>query len=200
MDIRNFAACVFTPRDIVEVRQLMNGSSEQSWHFACDLPGEAQNFKATNLLGWNIYVGANPRPNFGVCKDVNIQICRCLFADFDKPHFPDGCTDRAGYAKDKAAKEGLPQPTMIVDSGHGIHLYWRFVEPIEPSRWSRGMALLSPALGSDTSIKNPERVMRLPGLINNKPPATPCRILEHDVARTYSLADFAALRETPISI
>jgi hypothetical protein len=182
MDIRNYAACVYAPRDIVEVRQLMNGSSEQSWHYAYDLPGEVENFKATNLLGWNVYVGANPRPAVGVCKDANIKICRCLFADFDKPHFPADCTDQAGYAKSKAAEIGLPQPTMIIDSGHGIHLYWRFTEPLEPSRWIRGMKLLSAALGSDAAIKNPERVMRLPGLLNNKPPAAPCRILSHDAS------------------
>lgn len=183
----------------MEVRQLQNGSSEQSWVFACDLPNELENLTATNLLGWNIYVGANPRPDFGVCKDVNIQVCRCLFADFDKPHFPDDCTDRAGYAKSKATKEGLPQPTMVIDSGHGIHLYWRFAEPIEPERWRKGMRLLSSALGSDTAIGNAERVMRLPGLMNNKPPAAPCRILEHDPARMYALSDFSSLRtpQTP---
>jgi len=200
MDIRNFAACVYAPRDIVEVRQLMNGDSKQSWHFACDLPAEAANFNATNLLGFDVYAGANPRPDFGVCKDENIKLCRCLFADFDKPHFPDGCTDRAAYAQSKAADEGLPLPTMVIDSGHGIHLYWRFTEPLEPARWVKGMSLLTTALGSDTAIRNPERVMRLPGLMNRKPPAAPCRILEHDASRTYTLTDFASLKEPEPSV
>ena len=55
MDIRDFAACVYAPRDIVEVRQLLNGSSEQSWHFACDLPAQLENLTATNLLGWKSF-------------------------------------------------------------------------------------------------------------------------------------------------
>ena len=195
-EILDFISCIFSARDIVEVRQLMNGSSEQSWHFACDLPGEAQNFNDQNLRGFNIYCGVNPRPDFGVCKDANIKICRNLFCDFDKKHFPPDCTDQTQYALDKATFAGLPRPTMIIDSGHGRHLYWRFAEPIEPSRWSRGMRLLSEALGSDTTIGNAERIMRLPGLMNCKPPIAPCRILEHDSARIYDLADFAALRET----
>ena len=198
-EITKFTSCVYSPRDIVEIRQLMNGSSEQSWHYACELPDEMENLTATNLLGWNIYVGIAPRPDFGICKDENIKTCRCFFADFDGPHFPDDCPDKAAYAQAKAAEVGLPQPTLVVDSGHGTHLYWRFKESLEPKRWKKGMRLLSAALGSDTSIGNPERIMRLPGLMNNKAPARPCRILFHDSALTYGLTDFAALKppQTP---
>ena len=53
---------------------------------------------------------------------------------------------------------------------------------------------MSELLGSDKAISNPERIMRLVGTRNNKPPAADCTIIEHDCTRRYTTDAFAVLK------
>ena len=50
-----------------------------------------------------------------------IRVVRCLWADIDY------CT--VGEALERCRAAGLPRPTAIVASGHGVHLYWVLAEP-----------------------------------------------------------------------
>ena len=195
--LSQFAACLWEPMDLIETRCLMNGDAEQEWLYVHELPGRADKLLELNRAGWNCYCGAAPRPRAGASGDENIELCRTLFADFDQKHFPAGCTDQEEYVETKVQEVGLPTPTMTVNSGHGIHCYFRLEEPLDPGRWKVGNRRLSELLGSDPSISNPERIMRLAGTMNNKPPAAPCRIIEADCMRRYPLAAFAALRAAP---
>jgi KaiC/GvpD/RAD55 family RecA-like ATPase len=179
--------------DIVETRSLQNGSSKQSWLYAWQLP-DNEELLTLNRDGWNIYVGAAPRPKAGVSGDANIEICRVLFADFDGQHFPAGCTDQTGYVLSKVEDVGLPVPSMVVNSGHGQHCYWRLRDELSPDRWKMGNRRLSELLGSDPSVSNPERILRLAGTVNYKPPVANCDILKHDCTLRYPLDAFVALR------
>ena len=89
-------------------------------------------------------------------KDAEITHCPALFAEWD---------DRPREWQLDAWQElGLPKPSLQVDTGgKSIHNYWVFEQPIEPDRFRDLQTRLAAVCGSDTTLKNPARVMRLPG-------------------------------------
>ena len=74
---------------------------------------------------------------------------------------------------------GMPEPTVVILSGHGVHAYWRLVEPMTNlAEWTAIQKRLIDLLGSDKSIHDPPRIMRLPGFLNVKrEPHVPCASL-----------------------
>lgn len=61
-------------------------------------------------------------------------------------------------------------PHKIIDSGGGLHAYWRFDEPEEPhDSIIDELRLLADRLGGDPTCCDLARVMRLPGTRNFKP-------------------------------
>ncbi|MFZ2110035.1 MAG: hypothetical protein WAV18_32470, partial [Roseiarcus sp.] len=94
----------------------------------------------------------------------------------------------------RAGKNGVPAPTLIVDSGRGIWAFWRLRNP-EPldghgpltqrvEDVGRG---LEKEFGAD-SCHNIERIARLPGFVNHKTGAT-ARVLEFHAERDCVLED-----------
>jgi hypothetical protein len=71
----------------------------------------------------NVYFGVCPR--FGGNGEFDlawqIRTVRVLWADLDHISVED--------ARQRIAQSGLPQPTAIVNSGNGVHLYWRLDKP-----------------------------------------------------------------------
>ncbi len=69
---------------------------------------------------------------FGVCPRVGnkgrfdlawqIRVVRCLWADID------GCN--VAQAIERCNSQAIPAPTAIVNSGNGVHLYWRLDRPL----------------------------------------------------------------------
>jgi hypothetical protein len=58
----------------------------------------------------------------------------------------------------------LPEPTLIMTTGgKSAHCYWRLREPAPPDKWRAATVQLIKHCGSDRSICNPSRVMRLAG-------------------------------------
>lgn len=131
----------------------------------------------------NIYAGVNPRFASGCTTNEDVICARCLVADLDKTTLADA------LAKLKAS--GLPQPSMIVLSGHGVHFYWRLTKPVTNlARWTAIQKRLIRLLDSDHAIHDPARVMRVPGFLNvNGNTPVPCTIHEADAERRYELND-----------
>ncbi|QDV36975.1 hypothetical protein ElP_49060 [Tautonia plasticadhaerens] len=128
----------------------------------------------------NIYCSANPRSRHGGSSRNDVRLARCLFSDLE--HIG------VEAAVESALGAGLPPPTMTVGSGHGVHLYWRLLEPIiDLSLWTVIQKLLIRALGSDPGIHDPARVMRLPGFMNVNGDPAPATIAEADPSRRYEL-------------
>lgn len=163
--LRLFAECLFDPNDIVEIRMIRidpKGASSL-WVLGSTLATEC------TLASWNrthdIYVGANPRKMTGRRTNEGVELARCVFVDWDEVSIAD-----AAHRIDAA---GLPVPTCVVWSGGGVHAYWRLETPIiDMELWrnlQRQMILL---LGSDRTIHDPARIMRLPGFFNHKPGRT----------------------------
>jgi len=82
----------------------------------------------------------------------------------------DGCTDLP-TALDALHSAGMPEPTAVVYSGHGMHLYW-MLEPVPPKAlpvWQRVQNALIEALrpvGADPVARDCARVLRLAGSIH----------------------------------
>ncbi|MCI0462445.1 MAG: hypothetical protein L0Z62_36300, partial [Gemmataceae bacterium] len=71
----------------------------------------------------NQFVGVCPRfkGNEGFDDAFQIRTVRVLWADIDH------CTPEEAIKRCEAA--GLPRPSVIVRSGHGVHVYWILAEP-----------------------------------------------------------------------
>lgn len=183
---------LYVPESIVEVRRVprYRGEGEHArstWHVAADLPAAYESLLDDNGDGWDIYFGVNPRPKVGARGDKCIAVAHTVFADFDDTAL--------AVALERITAAGLPAPTLIINSGHGIHVYWRLVETVtDLGEWARIQRRLIAALGSDPRIFNPERLMRLPGFLNIKrTPFTPCYVVECEPGRRYTLASVHAI-------
>ena len=86
----------------------------------------------------------------------------------------------------------LPPPSAIIRSKNGVHLYWFLAkgQPVEQFRAYQEM--LIELTGSDKKVKDPSRVLRLPGFLHLKQPSDPymVQLVELHPERRYSLSDF----------
>ena len=94
--------------------------------------------------------------NDGGDTDSEITQCRAVFCEWD---------DRPKEWQVTAWKDLLlPEPTLQVDTGgKSIHNYWVFDSPIAVDEWKSLQTRLLDHADADRSLKNPSRVMRLPG-------------------------------------
>jgi phage/plasmid-associated DNA primase len=102
--------------------------------------------------GRGIYVVIND----GGDRDTEITDCWAYFCEWD---------DRPKEQQVEEWKNlGLPEPTIQVDSGgKSVHNYWILNEPVPPIRWKLIQTRLLDHANADRTLKNPSRVMRLPG-------------------------------------
>lgn len=104
------------------------------------------------LDGRGIYVVIND----GGDRDSEITDCWAYFCEWD---------DRPKEQQVEEWKNlSLPEPTIQVDSGgKSVHNYWILTEPVPPARWKLIQTRLLDHANADRTLKNPSRVMRLPG-------------------------------------
>jgi len=180
-----FCQCVFEQDDIVELRLLPLG--RQSWHTAADVPGLFGQLSAANNAGQNIFAGINPRQEHGGSKAEDVRLARCLCSDWDNLSL-----EEVQRIIDTAR---LPRPTLIIHSGHGVHAYWRFIDPVaDVAEWTILQKRLIATVNSDPIVHDAPRIMRLPGFWNLKQqPAVPCYIVAADPAQRYPLATLVNL-------
>ena len=176
-----FAQCVFEPDDLVEVRLLPN--PRRHYTTASELHTLDAELDKANAAVQNIYIGANPRSRRGG-KAKDVALARCLFLDFDNTTLDKAAT--------RIEEVGLPDPTLVLESGHGVHAYWRLTEPMcELEVWRRAQKALIVQGGADVDkkIHDPPRIMRLPGFMNQKQPVAPCKVVKADPERRYGLQE-----------
>jgi len=125
-----------------------------------------------------------------------VELSRCLYVDIDSDPYTDekGCTVDAamGYLSD----QGVLTPTAVVNSGHGVHLYWALEEPISSeSEWKAAQKELRERLKGDTSVSDWRRILRVPGYLNVKPERGEpvlCQLVFVDTDLRYRLRDLVA--------
>ena len=175
---QKFLSVIFTAEDVIEFRPV---DAKQRWGTLADLPQIVPWLIALNEAGYQVYFGANPRKSVGGSKAKDVRLARCLFADFD-----DGATYE--YAMRCIAIAGLPLPTVVLRTGGGIHCYWLLTEPVSDLKaWTVRMKAIIAALGSDKTVHDSPRIMRLPGFVNHKYDSKPvAEIVEIDCGRVYA--------------
>ena len=85
----------------------------------------------------------------------------------------------------------VPPPSVVVNSGHGRHLYWLFREfvPLErAAEMKRLLWGLMSRLEADSRSAEVVRVLRLPGTVNQKD-GSPVTLLSCDPSQTYGFDD-----------
>jgi len=133
--------------------------------------------------GRGVYVVIND----GGDSDADITACRAFFCEWD---------DRPKEWQITAWQHlGLPEPTLQVDTGgKSIHNYWVLADPITPQHWKIVQTRLLDHADADRSLKNPSRVMRLPGTyhVNTDGTLGAQTAIIHQSDQLYSVSDIEA--------
>jgi hypothetical protein len=119
-----------------------------------------------NAQGYNVYWRPNHPSEYVKGTNVDgthIDVWNYVFVDMD---LKDGV-----YESKDAFFEALGEfpltPTMIVDSGNGVHAYWRMSD-LDVNSYLRLQRRLCRALKTDPAIATIPQLMRLPGYVNTK--------------------------------
>lgn len=150
-------------------------------------------------VDYDVYIGVCPRSEKAGTKNA-IKRVQCLWCDVDAKNFNGG--------KEIALKKIREFPissSVIVDSGHGYHVYWllKEVEVITQENDARRvegcLKAIALALGGDTRACDLPRILRLPGTDNLKDPKRPLPVtlVECDAKQQCNLSDFESFLNVP---
>lgn len=176
----------------------------RSWWYPVDQP-----LAAPAECDSNWYVGVHPTSAIPACNahgEVKppasvraqkryIAAVNCLYGEFDVKDYG---SKAAILAHIEAAS--WPPPSVIVDSGGGIHGYWLLREPwLLNSDETRAAAEIvqrgwvQRVIGADPAVHDLVRILRIPGTLNFK--YTPARVVQFltcDLTRAYALPALTA--------
>jgi KaiC/GvpD/RAD55 family RecA-like ATPase len=145
-----------------------------------------------NARGYNIYwypnyskLVTNPKSWF---KDADIDTFEWVYVDMD-------LKEKKWNSKEHFLEFVVSQPltpTQIVDSGNGIHVYWK-IEGLDAKSFLQINRKLARLYLSDLAVGKIKQLMRLPNTINTKDKQNPklCSILFEDLTKTYTAEEFA---------
>jgi hypothetical protein len=118
----------------------------------------------------NIYFGINPRIKEGR-GDENVSFSNLLWVDLDS----EKAIEDYNKIFQQLTNELNLRPSLIADSGHGLHIYWKMDKTIDSKEFRDLQTKLIEFFKKhfseykvDEAIKNPERIMRLIGSNNVK--------------------------------
>lgn len=130
--------------------------------------------------------------NAGGQKKADITAVRAVFADFDDPAV-------VRSLKPEALTIDGVAPHAVIESSPGkMHAYWR-IEGMPPADFPRAQKALAARLGSDTSVHDLSRVMRLPGFVHHKGQPFQTRIVHLDRHPPLTRGALAPLLAAPIA-
>lgn len=124
-----------------------------------------------------------------------IAAINCLYGEFDAKAY--GSKEAI---LDHIAGTTWPIPSVIVDSGGGIHGYWLLREPwlLESDDSREAAAIIQrlwvqAVIGADPSVHDLVRILRIPGTLNFKyDPPRPVQLLTCNLDCTYTLPALTA--------
>lgn len=181
-----------------ELRYMRNGDVRQTF-----VPLELHDALMESALkqdadGWDCYFGVLPRDYASGKAEDCVRNVGVLWADIDNKAV--GGTHLAALMRVGALNL---TPSIIVDSGNGIHAYWLLRQLYPFVQVQPLLKGLQSAIGSD-HVHDAPRVLRLPGTRNHKDcyhdaqeaselPYSHCksvRLLHFEPERSYRLSDF----------
>lgn len=132
------------------------------------LEGEfsSEQIKKYNKQGYNIYYLPNYPSIYsgGTVDGSQIDTFKYVFIDFDLKSGTYESKDE--FLEVIAAQEQL-KPTKIIDTGNGIHVYWK-VSDLDARSYLRLTRRLMRLFGTDEAVGQIYQLMRVPGTINTK--------------------------------
>jgi len=147
----------------------------------------------------NIYFGVYSRARHSG-KTQDCLTTGTIWADYDTGMEDLSVMERVAKVKAKLKAVGMPEPSVMISSGNGIHVYWL----LQQRAGDEALAIvkaLAVATGSDPRATDKARIMRLPGTWNVKDPANPlqCELLYADYSKRYTLDELGQALEPFIS-
>ena len=133
-----------------------------------------------------------PNTSFnGKRQTCNIRQLRSLYIDLDHKEY--GFNDLVYRTWDLVNENKIPEPTMVVASGRGAHIYWRIKhapyqalatwQELEDYLWYQ-----LKELGADKKATDAARILRLPETMNSRNGAE-CKVMIVNDSITYSMYD-----------
>jgi len=168
---KEFLKLLFPSLDgFIEIRAIHMKTGSAKSYFYSSVDHFVSNQADIDLLSkeHNVYFGVCPRQEKRGDKK-SVKFVWALWSDLDPKFFKSGKKDIL-----RSLNSFPISPTIVVDSGNGIHPYWRLKEPIEISnekdvlKVEAYLRALAKALDGDTSAAELARILRLPGTINHK--------------------------------
>lgn len=132
-----------------------------------------ERLKGLNADGYNCYFLPNYPSIYDSARVVDgghIDSFNFVFVDMDlkEGKWPN---KQAFIAFVEAA---APVPTYIVDSGHGVHVYWA-ISDLDAKSFLRLQRRLCRKYGTDEAVSKIYQLMRVPGTVNTKNEAAPIK-------------------------
>lgn len=168
---------------LCEIRAFRDGKVYQQW-FTDRRDAEAQALDL-DQWGWDAYYGVLPRLRAEGTAQAVIPWTDVLWTDLDAKAYNGN--------KDQALRALLSydiQPSVIVDSGHGYHAYWKLAALVPFAGAHATMKGIAKQLHGDHTYDAP-RILRVPGTYNRKDEIPiPVRVIRFDTTRVMRHSDF----------
>lgn len=187
------------PASYLEIRMITRGKVRAKFIPLVDVieeePGlNLEDVLAENRKGYNIYFGVNPRIEKAGRKDSVKEVVG-LWADIDAKDFKGGKAEALETIQQRIP--GDFEPSYIIDTGHGYHVYWLFEEPVSAKNGTiieEANGRIAKYLGGD-KVGDLPRILRLPGTYNTKSDLVVCEIIASS-PRRYRVADLHTWTQT----
>ncbi|WP_407543719.1 phage/plasmid primase, P4 family (plasmid) [Deinococcus radiomollis] len=188
------------PNGSVEFRMLKGGRAEKYWMPHPCFDGRPEFKKFEDIAVWqkhghNAFFGVSLRKKEGVSGDDQVHPTHLIWVDLDMKgtaYIPDGADvlkmspEALREAATRLYADAMARcvfqelrPVAVVYSGHGLQLYFaREARSTTADTVRINLALfeLFQDLGADKTIRNPERILRVPGGFNLKNPERPVQV------------------------
>lgn len=153
---------------VVELRAIPADRTKQIRRLWTRLPAQIDDFVAEfgrRDSGYSVYFGACKRKEEGGAKKSDVLCATALWADID--------TVNHGWDTDATLQavyklKGALQPSCIVASGGGLHLWWFLSEPLTDMQQIEDANKALAEIVSGDAVHDVTRIMRLPGTFNPK--------------------------------
>ena len=145
-----------------------NNKAAKTFNLPSDISKAAKAVEAATDKGCNVYWSVNP-PKSVISKKPkksDIAHVRIVHVDID-PDPSVGYEDgRAALLERVTSLIEQYSPTLVIDSGNGIQLFWVLPEPVTIKEGERYNLNVLHAVGGDKGTHNADRIMRVPGTLN----------------------------------
>jgi hypothetical protein len=175
--------------ELVELRAILGEESSRAFY---DSQEKALAWAKKHATARNIYFGVAPRFRGAGGKKDSVSRVLALWADIDI-----GVSDEADKQEqlDLVLASFILAPTAVVDSGRGLHLYWRIEQTTDFEAVEQANKAIADLLSGD-DVSDRARILRVPGTFNHKQdePLT-VKVLDLNKAFIYKLQDVTAALE-----